>query len=143
MPLAKGDTGPQGPPVPLSDDLPLVNGTAATGESSDAPRSDHVHPIADTIPTYNARMVVRGGVILLIQEEEATATFDVDGSSQVAVTWPSFGDRPFKVHQGAPVSDAIVVPNCYVIAATITPTGCTIQAQDSFTGTVPITVRET
>ena len=41
-----GPEGPQGPPgeVVLSDDDPLMDGTADSGTSVDASRSDHVHP---------------------------------------------------------------------------------------------------
>lgn len=92
------------------------------------------------LPGYNARPALFGGALVWQQVEQAVAVFS--SASSVAVTWPSFGSRAFKVKASLPVlygTEEIVVQ---VDESTITPTGCTVLANDAFTGEVAIEIEE-
>lgn len=94
-----------------------------------------------TPPLYNAQLVARGGAMKWQQVEEVTATF-TGASAQVNVLWNDFSTRPFRIYVAEPDTNDVNAIEIQVIQSSVTSTGCTLQANIPFSGTVAVTIKE-
>jgi hypothetical protein len=87
---ATGPTGPTGPQPSLSNDTPLVNGTAAAGNSTTASRSNHVHPTDTTraaleSPTFTGTPAAPTAAARTNTTQLATTAFVYKEVNQISV----------------------------------------------------------